>query len=76
GFFLGLAVTISVSVLAVFVVPSRPVGLLFGFIGGFFIWAGFQTWVYCSPSLRPVVIWSVPLLIATGGLNAWIYLGA
>ncbi len=77
GFFLGLALSLSLGLNLVLLVPwPRPVGLTVAYLGGFFLLAGYQTWVFCAPDLRPLLRWSLPTLVATAGLNAWALMGA
>lgn len=72
GLLLGLLLSTSLALNFLLIVPwSRPVGLLVGFLSGFFCLAGCQTWVYCAPDVKAVLRWSLPLLALTAGLNAW-----
>jgi hypothetical protein len=77
GLFLGLPLSLSLTMNAVLLVPwSRPIGLLFGYLGGFFVLTGYQTWVYCAPDLSALLRWSLPVLVVTAGLNAWALAGS
>lgn len=74
---MGLALSMSFGLVAVVVVPwPRAIGLLTGFIGGFIVLAGVQTWFYCDPSLKKVLRWSVPALAIMAALDAWALWGA
>lgn len=75
GFLLGLLLSMSFAVNAVLLVPwSRSLGLLVGILAGFFVWAGYLTWVYCAPDLKVVLRWSLPGLALTAGLSAWAFM--
>ena len=77
GLFLGLPLTLSLTTNAVLLVPwSRPLGLLVGYLGGFFVLTGYQTWVYCASELSVLLRWSLSVLVVTAGLNAWALAGS
>ncbi|MEO0593886.1 MAG: hypothetical protein AAFZ38_09925 [Myxococcota bacterium] len=77
GFPLGLVLTFSVGLTLVLVPPwPRPLALLIAYLGGFFVLAGFQTWVYCTPTWKPLIRFTAITLTVTIGLNVWALLGS
>jgi len=76
GVLLGALVALSLGINLILLCPgSRSSALLVSFIAGFFVLAGVQTWVFCAPRVRVVLLWTIPVLISSLVMNAWSLLG-
>ncbi len=72
GVALGTVVALSGGTNLILLCPGgRPFAFLISFIAGFFVLTGIQTWVFCAPRLRVVLLWIAPALIPSLAVNAW-----
>ncbi|MEM9103407.1 MAG: hypothetical protein AAGB12_13915 [Pseudomonadota bacterium] len=53
-----------------FIAPlPRQVFFLIAFIGGFILWASIMTVFYCSTSVKKVLLYTLPVLLVSAGVN-------